>query len=337
MGPRMIIPTEDIFASRSTIINWKNHLSAIVDGYRECHSITHGVQKDAVQNAWDARINKHTGADWHLEFKLIKGGKGYTYLTITDSGTTGLTGRVLSSVELQEDLPPEERWGRFENVAFTKAPEEEALGARGRGKFIFVGASENLTILYDTLKPDGTYRFGFRVIELTDSKVNSFDDDSGREKLKQYTNGNLEPLSVIGTRVIIVNPISEMVDAINSGDFLRYIEETWWETIKKHGVKISIVTPKNIEVAKIPKELKLYENDSSSVKTWTKNNISIRAGGDEYRIKRLHFVCNLRGPVPEDIRGVSIQRGGLKVCSIQIPYVSGRVLAQGRPNCDRND
>lgn len=126
--------------TRRTVINWPNELKEIVDRYRGWTSISHGVQKDAVQNAWDARIERDDPKQWQLEFELIES-KDFNLFVFTDQGTTGLTGKVLSTEELQLDLPIEERWGRFENVAFTKEPSEKALGARGRGKFIFVGAS----------------------------------------------------------------------------------------------------------------------------------------------------------------------------------------------------
>lgn len=95
---------------RHTVINWPNKVIDIVDGYREHRGVAHGVQKDAIQNGWDARLNKPYGRDWSFIFELVKGKSGRSFLTMTDKGTTGLTGRVLKPEELQEDLPPEERW-----------------------------------------------------------------------------------------------------------------------------------------------------------------------------------------------------------------------------------
>ncbi|MCK4325612.1 hypothetical protein KAW55_02530, partial [bacterium] len=306
-----LIPKADISSSRSTVTNWKNKVKEIVDSYSARHSISHGVQKDAIQNGWDARTDKRHAKNWLMKFELIKGKDKNTYFTMTDSGTTGLTGRVLQPEELETDLPIEERWGRFENVAFTKSPEEEALGARGRGKFIFVGASENYVILYDTLKPDGSYRLGFRTIELTDSKINCFDDDEGRKKLVEYTKKTLKPLDKVGTRIIIVNPVKEFIDDYKSESFLRYIEETWWEIIAKCDVKIYTIDGKTKKTAKAPKEFVLYDKDSTSFTIWKKDNEKVRVGRKEYRIKHLHFVCSLKKEVPEDLHGVAIQRGGM--------------------------
>jgi hypothetical protein len=148
----------DLSQARPTFINWPNQVVAIVDGYRGFRGVSHGVQKDAIQNSWDAREDKK-GRGCSVRFEVVRSKGGSVFVCITDKGTTGLTGRVLKREELQEDQPPEERWGRFENVAFTKDPSEEALGSRGRGKFIFVGASKTSTIFYDTLRDDGVYTF----------------------------------------------------------------------------------------------------------------------------------------------------------------------------------
>ncbi|PIP68372.1 MAG: hypothetical protein COW92_01670, partial [Candidatus Omnitrophica bacterium CG22_combo_CG10-13_8_21_14_all_43_16] len=321
MTAHRIIPSADISSARATVTNWENQLRNIIDGYKSYTSISHAVQKDAVQNGWDARTDKRHGKGWSMEFELIKSKSGNSYLTITDTGTTGLTGRVLTAAELLADLPAEERWGRFENVAFTKNQEEEAIGARGRGKFIFVGASKDKTILYDTVKADGSYRFGFRTIVLTDSPVNSFDDDAGRDKLVQYVKKDFAPIDRTGTRIIIVNPVDELVGAITSGEFLRYLEETWWEIILRYDANICVTNSGDKKTVKIPHDFKLPDSDTSSIKVWKKDNIDITFGGATHRIKHLHFACNLRNEVAEDIRGVAIQRSGMKVCAINIPYV----------------
>ena len=60
---------------RSTVINWENELKRIVDDYDQHTTIPGGVQKDAIQNGWDARKNK-IGKDWGISFELQDGGKG---------------------------------------------------------------------------------------------------------------------------------------------------------------------------------------------------------------------------------------------------------------------
>ncbi len=314
----------DLSQARSTVINWPNQVVAIVDGYRGFRGVSHGVQKDAIQNSWDARKDKK-GRGWSVKFEVVRSDSGNVFVCITDEGTTGLTGRVLKREELQEDQPPEERWGRFENVAFTKDPSEEALGSRGRGKFIFVGASKISTIFYDTLRDDGVYRFGFRTIEPTESPIDAKDGDAGKELLAKLTEGAIPPLLSVGTRVIIVDPIDELLDDIKIGQFLRYISETWWEIVQKFGAEIYVVSDGAESQAKLPEEFSLPEKDSKEYKVWLKTGDKIP--GTEFRIKRLHIVRNMKGPVSEDLRGVAIQRGGMKICSTRMHYVPAEVAA----------
>jgi len=303
--------------TRPTVINWPNQLRSIVDGYENHKGLVHGVQKDAIQNGWDARTSRR-GKDWKFTFELIQG-KRHLYLTMTDEGTFGLTGRVLMPEELQEDLPQGERWGRFENLAFTKehSTTYSTLGSRGRGKFIFLGASKINEIIYDSLRIDETYRFGVRGLKLVDSPTYSWDGEEAIDTLKKMTDDALDPLKKIGTRVVIVDPVDEIVDDIRSGNFLRYINETWWEIILKYKVTIIVKFDGHEYVATVPDEFVLQEEDSKELKVWIKENEAIKAQKTRFKLNKLHIVCNKETPAPNDIQGISIQRGGMKICTIE--------------------
>jgi hypothetical protein len=316
--------------TRSTVINWPNELKQIIDGYRSWHSISHGVQKDAVQNAWDARIDRKDAHDWQIEFELIETNDLNLFL-FGDQGTTGLTGKVLTPDELELDLPIEERWGRFENVAFTKEPSEKALGARGRGKFIFLGASKNRArtpdgkliqnlILYDTLRPDGEYRLGFRTITTTDSRIRAFHGNEAVDKLKDFTRGLLEPLKTVGTRVIIMDPLDELVEDVKNGNFKKFIEETWWQIIKNYDAKILVKIHKRRQRAGVLSRFRFPEKESKRYKIWNKKNIKL-PNAPTYLIKNLYIAYDAEGNIPDGVQGISVQRGGMKVCSIPARYV----------------
>jgi len=319
---RRFAPKEKL---RPTLIDWENLLMQVADGYQVCKGIVHGVQKDAVQNAWDARKTK-MGKEWAIVFELIEG-EEHGFFTLTDRGTTGLTGRVLTRDELEMgmELPREERWGRFEGLAFLKgeSPMGATLGARGRGKFIFCAASKVRTILYDSLRPDGTYRFGAREVTKLESPVVAWDNEEGRRKLSEMTGGVLKPLEEVGTRIIIVDPIDELIGAVKNGEFLRYVGETWWEIILKYGAKISVRVNDREDVATILKEFALLDKDSEECRVWIKENEEIRAGGRPIKIKKL-YIASRKGCVPEDIRGISIQRGGMKICNL-LPYAPAEI------------
>jgi len=320
----------DLKDTHSTIINWPNQVRQIIDGYRSYNTIMHGVQKDAIQNGWDAREDKLNAKGWGMEFELIESEDMNLFL-FTDKGTTGLTGRILIPEDLEKDLPVIERWGRFENVAFTKDPSEHALGARGRGKFIFVGASDfkaktadnksiEKLILYDTYRKDKIYRVGLRTITTTDSKIQAFEGESAINKITELSNGLLTPLKTVGTRVIIVDPLKDILNDTKSGKLIEYIEETWWEIIKEFNVKIKLKIGEKTIVAKIKEHFKFPDEDSNRFKIWSKRNIKLPQAPN-YSIDHLHIVYDSKNIIEEDLRGIFIQRGGMKVCSIPIKYI----------------
>jgi len=310
------VPREEL---RDTIIGWKNIVEQIVDAYRVRRGLVHGVQKDAIQNAWDARVYKK-GKEWKITFELVEQG-GRAYFVITDRGTYGLTGRILTKEEMEseEKLPENERWGRFEGLGFLKAPLGGTLGARGRGKFVFVGASKTNTIVYDSLRIDGSYRSGFRYVTRTRSPVWAGDEKKGKSKLIEVTGGVFKPLDVVGTRVIIVDPCEELITDVASGLFMRYIEETWWEIIQKYQAKIIMRARGRQRVAQMPAGFDLPEEDTKKYRVWIKNNKKVSIGKTTFKIRKLHIVNKRSGNVPDDIRGVAMQRGGMKICCIDPP------------------
>lgn len=311
---------------RRTVRNWPEDVRAIVDGYRAYTTISHAVQKDAIQNGWSARKDRRRGKGWSFTFELLEG-EGRRFLLMTDEGTTGLTGRVLTPEEYEMDLHSEEKWGRFEGVAFTQPRAERTLGSRGRGKFIFVGASKEYTILCDTLREDGSYRFGFRTVERTESPIFALDGEEGKRKLLKVTGKLISPLSVVGTRVIVVNPVDELVEDIKKGNFTRYIGETWWEIISKYNALIKVKAFGREQAVCIPEEFVLAGDDSKKFKKWIKENHKITTRFRELRIKKLHMVYNVDRPVPDDIRGVAIQRDGMKIYAIEPRYL-GREISE---------
>jgi len=319
MGSRLINGSIKSINVRRTVRNWPEDIKAIVDGYRSYTVIPHAVQKDAIQNGWSARVNAK-GKGWGLIFEL-KEENGKKFLLMTDKGTSGLTGRVLAPEEYEQDLPQIEKWGRFEGVAFTQNRSERTLGSRGRGKFIFVGASKEQTILYDTLRKDGSYRFGFRTVEKTESPIFSVDNDEGRRFLLDLTGNIIKPLSEIGARVIIVEPVEELISDIKNGKFIDYINETWWEIILKYEASITVISDKKIWKAKVPKEFNLVTEDSKNFKTKIIKNEKI----GNLKVKNLHIIYNVKDQISEDLRGVAIQRDGMKICSIPPKYLSEEI------------
>jgi len=274
----------------------------------------HGIQKDAIQNAFHT-ASKTTPVEF--TFELIKNKKG-SFFTMADSNTKGLTGKVLKTEEY-DTLDESDHWARFEGFGFT-TPNPDAIGARGQGKFIFLAASKDYSMYYDSLRKDGTYRLGATQATKTDCPMLHWDGDEGRSKLKKLT--DFEPLSKIGTRIIIVNPIKELQDEINNGSFMDAIEETWFRAIEKGRVKISVKSSVGDKIAKIPKLFPMPPKDTAKIKVWIKKNVEIKLSrGKRFRIKHLQIAYKKGGEIPEQLRGIVIIHNNMKITSINIEGV----------------
>lgn len=320
------LPKGDFFKTlpkseaRSTFINWLHLVDNIKAQYQQYATVREGVQKDAIQNAWDARTHKH-GNGWLVRFQLHVDSTP-KWFSFTDSGTCGLTGRVLKREELELDLPPNERWGRFENLAFTKGPAKGNLGARGQGKFIFVAASESLHILYDSLRPDGTYRFGVRWVETTDSKVMHWDNSEARRKIREYSPA-LKPLTTVGTRVIIHEPNAVLVNSVITGEFARFISVTWWDIITRFNacIEIDAGDGRGFQRVEAPPDFSLPGKDTAQHLVSLKENVGFGLGGKRYCIEKIHLVSAKDKEVREDIRGIALQRGGMRIMRLKMEHV----------------
>ncbi len=274
----------------------------------------HGVQKDAIQNAF------HTASKTipvEFTFQLIRDKKG-TFFTMTDSNTKGLTGKILKTEEY-DALEESDHWARFEGFGFT-TPNPDAIGARGQGKFIFLAASKDYSMYYDSLRENGTYRLGATQATKTDCPMLHWDEDEGRAKLKDLT--DLEPSSKIGTRIIIVNPIKELQDEIKNGSFIDAIEEIWFRAIEKGRVRIRVKSRDGDKIAKIPKLFPIPPKDTVKIKVWIKKNGEVKLlSGERFRIKHLQIAYKKGGEIPEQLRGVAIIHNNMKITSINIEGV----------------
>jgi len=292
--------------------DYKSICTTIADSYPM--GTPHGIQKDAIQNAF------HTASKTmpvEFTFELVRNKKG-TFFTMTDSNTKGLTGRVLKTEEY-DALEESDHWARFEGFGFT-TPNPDAIGARGQGKFIFLASSEDYSMFYDSLREDGTYRLGATEATKTDCPMLHWDGDEGRSKLQELT--DLEPLSRTGTRIIIVNPIKELLEEIKNDDFIYAIEETWFRAIEKEKLKVRFKSPDKDRIVKIPKQFPIPPNDTPKIKVWIRKNDEIRLPDKtRFRIKHLQIAYKKGGEISEQLRGVAIIHNNMKITSINIEGV----------------
>lgn len=99
-------------------------------------NLCEGLQKDAGQNSWDARITKR-GKNWKLVFKYTPESNS---LIIEDFGTLGMNAK---------------RWKEYQSLWDTTKAEESTLGARGQGKFLFHYFSKDKLVLTESIDEQG--------------------------------------------------------------------------------------------------------------------------------------------------------------------------------------
>lgn len=300
--------------------NYIRHLGNLVGNYP---SLVHGLQKDAIQNAMDARASKRQPCI--VEFELIENKNG-CFLIITDKNTKGLRGphrNQLSPPETEQNYSEEDDadWIRWEMGDVTKI-DKNALGSRGQGKFIIAYCSDDIKMAYDTLRVDGVYRFGgMRITKTTDEVYppkgeGVWENEVAEKKLAEYC--GLSRLTENGTRVIISEPKEEILDAIADGTFKKAIQETWFPAIEKKQLEVYIITNGNSQKVTLT-DTPCYEIKSEKTKSWiideNSDNRTIKAGGKTYKIKRFEAHYNPDKNLDEDWQGIAIIQGGMKICS----------------------
>lgn len=212
--------------------------------------------KDTIQNAVGARESKDKWDGWKFSLEIVTNLHG-RFLVAEDFGTLGLTGPNISAEELIRNyinkeipVPSSYRLARFSSMN-NSGDNQTGGGLFGVGKVMYAAASEDFTYYYDSLRDDGMYVANY--YENGNIHSTAFENEAARNFIEQST--GFAPRSEVGTRIIIRNPKSELIDAINSGEAEKDIQEIWWLVLKKlpdtasvmvNGKKISvpeIVTP----------------------------------------------------------------------------------------------
>ncbi len=318
----------------------------IIDGYKM--GSLRALAQEPVQNAMDAVRDGHKTVS--VEYRLLRrttdAGEPCFMLTVTDSGTTGLRGPIVSDKELaarQFKLSPEENWAAFEAQGYTKE-NEDALGSRGQGKAAFLyhskvpGNVRRMLMLYDTLLEDGKYRLGMRFARPVDQRLTRpLEDDEAIAAVQNETFPidqdlavplGLSPLREIGTRVIIPFFDEEFVAAIGpGGEFERWLQRCWWRAIQTGRLHIRVVDEEQeneteIEAPSWWRDLPRQKGKLSTAGRWIKLPGGGRAClwgdmpfGDGHQIRRLVLLHSDALEEDEIVRdqpeyaGVQIMRG----------------------------
>jgi len=241
-------------------------------------NIYEGLQKDAAQNAWDARLT-NKGKDWKLNFRYIH---ERNILVIEDFGTTGMD---------------EDQWLKYQGLWDTAKTEVDTLGARGQGKFLFHYFSTDKVVLTETMDQKGKYRFSY-------GTTSEYDDES--QKLQDFIPGAAN-LDHQGTRIWIMNIKPEFrEDLLNFNQFMKYVAGSWWEIIRNYNATFNVNfdgVERIVAIQKFPDLIKKKTNTITIKGLGKVRNCILRYYNEE---------------VPEEFRGIAIQRGGMTVVRVPV-------------------
>ena len=285
--------------------NYKNSVDWILKAYSDAGiSFSNGFQKDAIQNAVGARKTDRWN-NWCCDISVTKC-NGKQYVVIEDSGTVGLTGKNISSDEINEiiirgeKLSSKERLSRFTSM-HNSGGNETGGGLYGVGKSVYSVASETYTYFFDSLREDRLYVANANRQGQVHSKA--YENNDAKEFILRET--GFGEKTTVGTRIIIDSPKQELVDAINSGSIIKNIQETWWRIIKRFDgdSKIS-VNGKSID---------LPDNIETALKKWDLTGTDLWADG--YKVKHFGlYIYETESPW----KGISYYRKGMKIGNIEI-------------------
>jgi len=311
--------------------NRENDLKAILEDYEQVlqkskNWLAEAFQKDAIQNSWDARRSRKE-EDWSC--KLIYSPPGPDLpeiIVISDSGTHGLTGRIPKSRE--EEVKILQKQDRNDRLAFFLSSNwsnkpEDALGTRGRGKMLFIGASKTKTIFFESVRVDDKqYVFGKIYLnrETKDIEVEFYLNTAGEQEKKRVLNNFLSTLNESGTRIFIVNPRLDLKKAFQNKDIELFIQQTWWEILHKYNADIRVIS--GGEKFKIQPSPWL---PISKVVTEHFDNFGLIDvdKGQGLRIKNISLAFLGEKEIPDSYRGIAIQRGGMTVQRIPVTDLIG--------------
>lgn len=293
--------------------NYKRNVDWIIGAYEDAGvSFSNGFQKDAIQNAVGAR-RTNNWKNWKCDISYIENNKG-KFIVVSDSGTMGLTGKNTPSEEInemmarEETLPAEERLSRFTSM-FNSGGNTTGGGLYGAGKSVYSVASEEYTYYFDSLREDGIYVANIN----KKGQVESVAYEGNEAKKFIFENTGLGEKTTVGTRVIIVSPKKELVNAINDGTIINDIQESWWIIIGR--LKDDAAITVNGNRVNVPNDIK------QSTYTYEIHFPEKYLPG--YKVK--HFGLYVFDEGGNRWQGISYYRKGMKIGEIDLKDIPKKV------------
>lgn len=249
-------------------VNWTEATKNVLDQY---DGILDAVQKESIQNAWDATAGDPK--NWRIEIRYLPE-KGQ--LEIEDFGTTGI-----------------EKWEYYKSLWYSeKVTQRGKGGSRGQGKFALVAAGRYM--ITETIV-DGKYRV---VYTNHDAK---FDDDE--ERVSKIANRKLEHAGTLVTAYGIRPDFQKEFE--DHKKMIKLIQLTWWKIIQDKGATIIYkVGNKEFEVRPMEKPhcttQKSFPDKTVKYKIKDKNGETVDVKGT---ITDIDFYYNKGSDVPAEFRG----------------------------------
>jgi hypothetical protein len=306
--------------------NQERDLQAIMEGYESKighkYWLAEAFQKDAIQNSWDARYSEKSGKNWYFKlFYFSNPLQSHPILGFEDGGTWGLTGIIPKNEReaihaLTKKEKEKERLAYFLSSNWSNKP-RSAIGSRGRGKMIFIGASKNKAIYFESIRLDDQ-RYVFGRIFLDKDKAIKVEIDSEEIALKKREKifkNIIPPLSNPGTRILLFNPLKELVEAITTGEIIQLIQHTWWEILHKYQAKIEVEIDGN--KYSIPPSLFLPIEKLGVSAIFNSGLITLKENSN-LRIKNISLCYLGDKEIPEYYKGLVIQVRGMSVERLRI-------------------
>lgn len=266
-------------------------LSQVVDRIKKQYeSLPKAFQKEAIQNAWDVRLDRKKGGGWKIKIYSYKE-NDKTHLILEDFDTKGMN---------------KERWEAFLSLWKPKKEQLDA-GGQGQGKFVLMGASDENILIVESISDELPYRCRF-----LKNEVKSV--ESPRCSIKNFIS-QASPLNHKGTKIWVYNVNNNFLKNLKSKDFIDSIIESWWQILgERFNAEIQIFGSK-VQCPKLPhliQENTLLQNQSV---------------GNFGRIKRL-VVGFYEKPLPEIFQGIRVQRANMMIC--KLPFEVYNKEYQGR-------
>ena len=294
-------------------------LKAVMDGYEQAiqkrNWLSEALQKDGIQNAWGARDNGN-GKDWEVRIVCYEDASTDRALVfIEDGGTSGLTGDVPRGVEeeisLLESNNPRQRLCRFLSSNWSVRT-EHTLGSRGRGKMVFIGASNKKQMYFETIrKDDGNYVFGSTYLARDKTmKVDVYEGRQARDEAEKVFGATFPRLNHVGTRIIIPQPEKELAEAVRTGKIAESIQLTWWEILNKYDARVLVGSFENPKKVEPSPWLPISNSGLGKAKSYQ----AVAAGKDpKLKIKRVSLAYLEDKEIPLDYQGIAVQRAGMNI------------------------